>query len=108
MRVAPCPEGRRFGAVMTRATCLLWASATTVTALLSASPLDGRQAAPAGAPAPVSSHQLASATNNDVAAQRARLEKYCTTCHNSRTKAGGLALDDRDLAHVGTDAAVWE
>ena len=36
------------------------------------------------------------------------LEQYCITCHNERTKAGGLALDTLDFDQVGTDAETWE
>src|SRR5579864_6229911 len=43
-----------------------------------------------------------------AASQRELLDKYCVTCHNSRLKTGGLALDKLDLAHVGENAEVWE
>ena len=39
------------------------------------------------------------------------LSTYCFTCHNSRAKIGGLALDSLDLqsaAAVGNDARTWE
>src|SRR5690349_21848828 len=42
---------------------------------------------------------------------RAMLNTYCVTCHNTRLKTGGLALDggvlDR-LQSAGDDAQVWE
>src|ERR1700677_1005017 len=41
----------------------------------------------------------------------AMLSTYCFTCHNSRAKMGGLALDSLDLqsaAAVGSDARTWE
>ena len=28
------------------------------------------------------------------------VDQYCETCHNTRTRAGGLALDDLDVANV--------
>jgi cytochrome c551/c552 len=40
--------------------------------------------------------------------QRATVQKYCVTCHNARTKVGGLSLDAMDFEHVQADAAVWE
>jgi hypothetical protein len=43
--------------------------------------------------------------------QRAVLEKYCVTCHSQTAKDKGLvpvALDRLDLAHVGSDAEIWE
>ena len=36
------------------------------------------------------------------------LDQYCVTCHNARTKAGGLTLDTMELENVGRDAATWE
>src|SRR5438128_11846829 len=36
------------------------------------------------------------------------LNKYCVTCHNSRLKTAGLALDSLDLARAGERADVWE
>jgi len=39
---------------------------------------------------------------------RRLLATYCFTCHNSRAKVGGLALDSLDLANAATDAQTWE
>src|SRR5689334_16846296 len=47
---------------------------------------------------------------------RAMLNTYCITCHNTRLKTGGLALDGAVLDHLsqstgqsaGDDAQVWE
>src|ERR671930_87759 len=44
---------------------------------------------------------------------RAMLNTYCVTCHNTRLKTGGLALDgellDRlNLQSAGDDAQIWE
>src|SRR6185503_13149894 len=42
---------------------------------------------------------------------RAMLDQYCVTCHNTRTKAGGLTLDAKDIGsldNVARDAATWE
>jgi len=36
------------------------------------------------------------------------LNKYCVTCHNSRLKTAGLALDSLDLARAGERADAWE
>jgi hypothetical protein len=36
------------------------------------------------------------------------LDRYCVTCHNSRLKTGGLALDGVDVDHPAASAAVWE
>src|SRR5207253_6835283 len=44
---------------------------------------------------------------------RAMLNTYCVTCHNTRLKTGGLALDGERLDRLGVqsagdDAQVWE
>jgi len=36
------------------------------------------------------------------------INQYCVGCHNSRSKIGGLALDQLDLSNVPRDAEVWE
>ena len=36
------------------------------------------------------------------------LSTYCFTCHNSRAKTGGLALDALDLQAAAKDAGIWE
>ena len=43
-----------------------------------------------------------------VATQRQLMDQYCVTCHNSRTKTGGVVLDTVDLANVGPHAEVLE
>ena len=42
------------------------------------------------------------------APQRALLERYCVTCHNERSRTGGLALDTLDVSRVGEAPEVWE
>ncbi len=39
---------------------------------------------------------------------RAMLSTYCFTCHNSRVKSGGLALDGLDLQTPVENAQIWE
>ena len=41
-------------------------------------------------------------------AQRQVMDQYCVTCHNSRVKNGGVALDAVDLASGGAHAEVLE
>jgi len=53
-----------------------------------------QQARPAGAPS--------------AGVDRALVDKYCVTCHNSRTKTGGLALDGMDFSNVPAGGEVWE
>jgi mono/diheme cytochrome c family protein len=45
---------------------------------------------------------------NGLDQHRAMLSTYCFTCHNTRAKLGGLALDGMDLQTPATDAHVWE
>ena len=44
----------------------------------------------------------------DISSQRALLDKYCVTCHNERTRAGGLQLDKIDLTQIHDGAETWE
>ena len=60
---------------------------------LEAARLQGTGAAPA---------QTAAAPAADV------ITKYCMTCHNSRLKTAGLALDSLDVSRAGEHADVWE
>src|SRR5262245_8747431 len=39
---------------------------------------------------------------------RTMLSTYCFTCHNSRVKIGGLALDGLDLKTPEENAQIWE
>jgi mono/diheme cytochrome c family protein len=39
---------------------------------------------------------------------RAMLSTYCFTCHNSRVKVGGLALDNLNLQTPEENAQIWE
>ena len=41
-------------------------------------------------------------------AHRAVLDRYCFACHNDRTRATNLSLEDLDLAEVGDHAELWE
>ncbi len=41
-------------------------------------------------------------------AQKAIVDKYCITCHNTRMKAGGLVLAGMNFDTVAKDAEVWE
>jgi mono/diheme cytochrome c family protein len=40
--------------------------------------------------------------------QRALLDRYCVSCHNTRLKTANLALDGLDLAEAGGHPEVWE
>ena len=40
--------------------------------------------------------------------QRATIDRYCVSCHNTRLKTADLALDTLDLAAIGEHPEVWE
>jgi hypothetical protein len=54
------------------------------------------------------SSQLTPDTAAPWAGERALVKQYCVTCHNGRTKAGGLLLDQLDVAQLTDNPAVWE
>ena len=43
-----------------------------------------------------------------VAGHQGTLQQYCVNCHSTRVKAGGLAIEQLDLANLGRDAESWE
>src|SRR5262245_24473533 len=55
---------------------------------------------------PAPSHEPAAAP--DAASQRALINQYCVTCHNSRLKTANLLLDELDLAHLADHAEIGE
>jgi mono/diheme cytochrome c family protein len=46
--------------------------------------------------------------SQDSAQYRAMLTTYCFTCHSTRAKIGGLALEGLDLGAAADDARTWE
>src|SRR5262245_28539828 len=40
--------------------------------------------------------------------QKALVDRYCVTCHNARTKTGGLVLEGIDFANIPAHADTWE
>ena len=46
--------------------------------------------------------------DGSAAPARKTLDTYCTGCHNSRVRAGGVAFDTLSLDAVGEHADVWE
>src|SRR5262245_57126552 len=45
---------------------------------------------------------------NGLDQHKAMLSTYCFTCHNTRAKVGGLALDNLDLQAPEENAQIWE
>ena len=51
---------------------------------------------------------FAAQQNSAPADHKAVVTKYCVTCHNERTKSGGLALDRMNYDDLLSGADVWE
>jgi len=64
----------------------------------------GRAASPRVAPA----SQKVEAADADTAATKSTVDKYCVTCHNSRSKVGGFTLDTADVSRVAAAPELWE
>jgi hypothetical protein len=45
---------------------------------------------------------------SDATPARAMIDTYCAGCHNSRVRAGGVALDTLSLDAIQANAGVWE
>jgi len=76
--------------------------------LLAISATVGRPQVSALALSHVEGQQPAAAPATAAASHRAMVDKYCVTCHNQRTKAGGLLLDTADVNNIPAGAEVWE
>ncbi|MEP7310852.1 MAG: DUF1592 domain-containing protein [Acidobacteriota bacterium] len=79
-------------------TAALWMALTLGAAPQAAAP---QAAAPGAGP-------QQPAVANPSTQSRAVVDKYCVTCHNERTKTGGLTLDSLDISSVSGGADVWE
>jgi mono/diheme cytochrome c family protein len=53
-------------------------------------------------------HPVASPAATQADDYRPLLNQYCVTCHNAKTKTGGLELDTADLSQVGHSPEIWE
>ena len=58
--------------------------------------------------AAVTTAVLAQVGQTGAPAARKTVDTYCVGCHNSKAKAGGLALDALSLDAVPEHADVWE
>src|SRR5688572_22372297 len=47
-------------------------------------------------------------TATAAVAPQAVLDKYCVTCHSTRTRAGGLTLEKLNVAAAASDPQTWE
>lgn len=83
---------------MNRRVLIIGGVAVISAALVSASNTVARPQAPA----------QNAGSSGAAATQRALVDQYCVTCHNSKTRTGNLALDELDLAHLGQHAEIAE
>ena len=65
-------------------------------------------AAPQGVAPPAAAAQSPGSGPAAASDVRATLKRYCVTCHNARTAAGGLALDSIDPAAAAEAPEIWE
>jgi cytochrome c5 len=56
----------------------------------------------------VAAPQQAANSGTPADANKALVNRYCVTCHNSKTKIANLTFDTMDLAHPEKNAVVWE
>jgi hypothetical protein len=66
------------------------------------------QPAPVRGPAPVGSHPTTSTAARDQQDHNAVVRRYCVTCHNDKTKTGGVSLQAFDVARAADSADVAE
>jgi mono/diheme cytochrome c family protein len=57
---------------------------------------------------PTPAAQGAAASSADPTASRQMFQRYCSSCHNSKLKTGGLALDALDLNAIDAHPQAWE
>lgn len=50
----------------------------------------------------------AAAPGPEASTARALVDRYCTGCHNDRSKIAGISLQSLDLSQVWRDAGMWE
>src|SRR5215813_73460 len=44
----------------------------------------------------------------DSVTAKSTIDKYCVTCHNSRSNVGGFTLDTSDVVHTSASPELWE
>ena len=105
------PQDRRPGRSRTAATLALLRLSAYPAATRPQAGGAGPQAAPASpAPAPQApaTPPAAAAAAPSTAIVGTVVTQYCATCHNDRTKSGGLVLTTLNTTNIAPDAEVWE
>jgi uncharacterized protein DUF1592/uncharacterized protein DUF1588/uncharacterized protein DUF1585/uncharacterized protein DUF1587/uncharacterized protein DUF1595 len=57
---------------------------------------------------PEPGQERATASPAQLSLQHAMINRYCVTCHNSRTLRGGLALEVMNIDNAGEHPEIWE
>ena len=65
-------------------------------------------AAPRGAQAPTTKPAAPAVPAASAVPDARFIDQYCASCHNARVRAGGLALDTRDLTKMEGHGETWE
>jgi mono/diheme cytochrome c family protein len=89
----------------------VWVAALAAAAAQSGAPASPARQAPAPAQPAASAPRAPAPVRTAAAlpsADPALVKQYCATCHNERTKAGGLTLEPEGVNHVDTDPEIWE
>ena len=98
----PSTTGTSAGAVL-RLTAFAAIGVTVLAATANAARVTVRNT-----PAPPQLHQVPNGATTAPSPERALLDRYCVTCHNTELKTAGLALDTYDVDDVSTSPHVWE
>jgi mono/diheme cytochrome c family protein len=85
-----------FGMAVVLSTASVYVRAVGVGLAASPAPISQTPASPTRAAAP------------PATTEQALITRYCVTCHNERTKSGGLTLDTVDVAKAGDNPETWE
>jgi mono/diheme cytochrome c family protein len=80
-----------------------WVPAALAAIVISATVVSGQRETAAPAPAPARTPAA-----SPVDSHTALVEKSCVSCHNNKTKTGGLSLQGLSVADVPAHGEVWE
>src|SRR5262245_4321302 len=57
---------------------------------------------------PAAAYSRQSAPPQSPAQYKAVVNQYCVSCHNERSKTGGLTFDNKEFTNIPADAETWE
>ena len=98
----PSTTGTPTGAVL-RLTAMAVMGATLLAASVNAARVKAHNT-----PAPPHHQQAPTGATTMLSPQRALLDQYCVTCHNTQLQTAGLMLDTLDVDDVSASPQVWE